>query len=151
MGQEHQSKLFGQETHTFKRPVLISACFLGIPCRWHGRRAKRRDDLIERLMKKFVLVPVCPEQLGGFPTPRSGAYLNGTGAQVLDGELRFIDERTGEDLTEGCVNGSKYVLEIAQIIGAHWAYLKRGSPCCDAGGITGELLNRSGIQVVSVP
>ena len=26
-------------------PVLINACFLGIPCRWHGRRAKRRDAL----------------------------------------------------------------------------------------------------------
>ena len=27
-----------------KEPVLISACFLGIPCRWHGRRAKLRDE-----------------------------------------------------------------------------------------------------------
>ncbi len=151
MGKEHQSRLFRQETQPFKKPVLISACFLGIPCRWHGQRAKRRDDLIERLKKKFVLVPVCPEQMGGFPTPRSGAYLKGTGAQVLDGGLRFIDERTGEDLTERCVNGSKYVLEIAIIIGASWAYLKRGSPCCDHAGITGELLSRGGIQVVSVP
>ena len=151
MGKEHQSRLFRQETQPFKKPVLISACFLGIPCRWHGQRAKRRDDLIERLKKKFVLVPVCPEQMGGFPTPRSGAYLKGTEAQVLDGGLRFIDERTGEDLTERCVNGSKYVLEIAIIIGASWAYLKRGSPCCDHAGITGELLSRGGIQVVSVP
>lgn len=79
MGKEHQSRLFRQETQPFKKPVLISACFLGIPCRWHGQRAKRRDDLIERLKKKFVLVPVCPEQMGGFPTPRSGAYLKGTG------------------------------------------------------------------------
>ena len=49
-------------------PVLVSACFLGIPCRWHGRRAKRRDALLERLKRKYVLVPLCPEQLGGMPT-----------------------------------------------------------------------------------
>ena len=151
MGKEQQSRLFGQEAQPYKEPVLISACFLGIPCRWHGRRAKRRDDLIARLKKQFVLVPVCPEQLGGFPTPRSGAYLKGTGAQVLEGGLRFIDERTGEDLTERSVNGSEYVLELAQIIGARHAYLKGGSPCCDREGITGEILRRGGIQVVRVP
>ena len=46
-------------------PVLISACLLGIPCRWHGRRPKKREKLIERLKKRYVLVPVCPEHLGG--------------------------------------------------------------------------------------
>jgi uncharacterized protein YbbK (DUF523 family) len=50
--------------------VLISACFLGFPCRWHGRSAKRREKLFEKLRKKYTLVPVCPEQLGGMPTPR---------------------------------------------------------------------------------
>ena len=151
MGGEQQSRLFGQEAHAFKEPVLISACLLGLPCRWHGRRAKRRDDLIVRLKKQFILVPVCPEQLGGFPTPRSGAYLKGTGAQVLDGGLRFIDERTGEDLTERSINGSRYALEIARIIGARRAYLKGGSPCCDREGITGEILRRGGVEVVRVP
>lgn len=34
-----------------KEPVLISACLLGIPCRWRGRRAKRRDELTARLQK----------------------------------------------------------------------------------------------------
>jgi uncharacterized protein YbbK (DUF523 family) len=50
-------------------PVLVSACLLGIPCRWHGRRPKRREELIRRLQKRYVLVPICPEQLGGMPTP----------------------------------------------------------------------------------
>ena len=61
-------------------PVLISACFLGIPCRWHGRRAKKREKLLVSLKRKYVLVPICPEQLGGMPTPRTGEMLNGTGA-----------------------------------------------------------------------
>ena len=73
-----------------------SVCFLGIPCRWHRRRAKRRDALLERLKEKYVLVPVCPEQLGGMPTPRSGEYLRGgTGADVLDGRLMSVGEAPG--------------------------------------------------------
>ena len=132
-------------------PVLVSACFLGIPCRWHGRRAKRRDALLERLKKKYVLIPVCPEQLGGMPTPRSGEYLHGgTGADVLDGRLRIRDSATGEDLTDFHVNGSRYSLEIAETVGARRAYLKSGSPCCDRDGVTGELLRRAGIEVVRV-
>jgi uncharacterized protein YbbK (DUF523 family) len=74
-----------------------------------------------------------------------------TGAQVLDAGLRFIDERTGEDLTGRSMAGSEYVLEIARIIGARRAYLKAGSPCCDRDGITDEILRRGGMEVVRVP
>ena len=141
-----------KDCRPYCEPVLVSACFLGIPCRWHGRRAKRRDALLERLKKRCVLVPVCPEQLGGMPTPRSGEYLRGgTGADVLDGRLRIIDTETGRDLTDFHVNGSRYTLEIAQIVGARRAYLKGGSPCCDREGVTGKLLRRAGIRVVRVP
>lgn len=131
-------------------PALISACLLGIPCRWHGRRRKRRDKLIERLQKRYVLVPVCPEQLGGMPTPRGGAYLPGTGAQVLDEGLRFVDPKTGEDLTEAHLDGAKYALEIARIVGARRAYMKSGSPSCDREGITGEVLTRGGVKVIRI-
>jgi len=138
------------ETRSYQEPVLISACFLGIPCRWHGRRAKRRDKLIERLKKKYVLVPVCPEQLGGMPTPRTGEYLQGTGAQVLDQGLRIIVPETGQDTTDYHVNGARYTLELAQIVGAKRAYLKSGSPSCDREGVTGEVLKRAGIKVIKV-
>ena len=131
-------------------PVLISACLLGIPCRWHGRRAKRRDKLIQRLKRKYVLVPVCPEQLGGMPTPRTSETLGGTGAHVLDGGLRIIAPETGEDVTDYHVNGSRYVLEIAEIVGARRAYLKGGSPSCDRDGVTGETLRRGGVRVIRI-
>ena len=131
--------------------VLISACLLGIPCRWHGRRPRRRDALIERLKRRYVLVPVCPEQLGGMPTPRTGETLRGTGADVLDGRLRIVAPETGEDVTRFHVDGARYVLEIARIVGASRAYLKGGSPSCDRDGVTGELLRRNGLAVVRVP
>lgn len=125
-------------------PVLISACLLGIPCRWHGKRPKCRRELIERLKRKYVLAPVCPEQLGGMPTPRTGEYLHGSGAQVLDDGLRIIVTETGQDVTQHHIDGATYVLEIARIIGARRAYLKGGSPSCDREGVAGEVLRRGG-------
>ena len=148
---QSQQELFPDfDCRDYKEPVLISACFLGIPCRWHGRRAKKRDKLIEKLKQKYVLVPVCPEQLGGMPTPRTGEYLEGTGAQVLDEGLRIIAPETGEDVTAYHVNGARYTVELAQVVGAKKAYLKTGSPSCDREGVAGELLSRNGVKVVKV-
>lgn len=145
--------LFPQdEFRSQKEPVLVSACFLGIPCRWHGRRAARRDELLERLKQRHVLVPVCPEQLGGMPTPRTSEALRGwTGAQVLDEGARIIAPETGEDVTRHYILGAECAREIAEIVGARVAYLKGGSPSCDTAGVTGELLNRAGIKTVRVP
>lgn len=141
-----------EEYRANKPPVLISACFLGIPCRWHGRTPKRREELIRKLKEKYTLVPVCPEQLGGMPTPRTGETLNGcTGADVLDRGLRIIAPETGEDVTHYHVDGAKHTCTIAEIVGAERACLKGGSPSCDRDGVTGEVLRRAGIVVVRVP
>ncbi|MGA2065270.1 MAG: DUF523 domain-containing protein [Thermoguttaceae bacterium] len=131
-------------------PVLVSACLLGIPCRWHGRRPKKRGELLRRLQQRYVLVPICPEQLGGMPTPRTSETLHGTGAQVLDGGLPIIAPETGEDVSHFHVNGARYALEIAEIVGARRAYLKGGSPSCDRQGVAGEVLARGGIKVVRI-
>ena len=98
------------------------------------------------------MVPVCPEQLGGMATPRTGETLKGgTGAQVLDEGLRIIAPETGEDVTHYHVNGAKHTLTIAETVGAERAYLKGGSPSCDREGVTGEALQRAGITVIRVP
>ncbi|MFA5252087.1 MAG: DUF523 domain-containing protein [Phycisphaerae bacterium] len=141
--------LFDCQTNT--EPVLISACLLGIPCRWHGYKPKKREKLIESLKKRYVLVPVCPEQLGGMPTPRTGEKLKGSGADVLDGKLRIIAPETGQDVTIFHVNGAKYTLEIAKIVVVNRAYLKGGRPSCDKEGVTGEMLKRKGVKVIRVP
>jgi len=85
------------------------------------------------------------------PTPRTGETLDGTGAQVLDQGLRIIAPETGQDVTEFHVNGAKYTLEIAEIVGARRACMKGGSPSCDRDAVTGEVLRRAGITVVRVP
>jgi hypothetical protein len=69
------------------------------------------------LKKRYVLVPICPEQLGGMPTPRTGEKLHGTGAQVLDEGLRVIAPETGKDVTGFHVNGAEYALaQLPQLV-----------------------------------
>lgn len=52
---------------------LCSACLLGVKCRYDSND-KQNDKVIE-LAKQETLIPVCPEQLGGLPTPREPAEL----------------------------------------------------------------------------
>lgn len=47
--------------------LLISACLLGISCRYDGR-SKPLPQLDRLLQSDCHLVPICPEILGGLPT-----------------------------------------------------------------------------------
>ena len=62
--------------------ILVSACLLGIPCRYDG--AGKADPAIEKLRQGgHTLIPVCPEILGGLPTPRPPAE------RLPDGRVPF--------------------------------------------------------------
>jgi uncharacterized protein YbbK (DUF523 family) len=85
------------------------------------------------------------------PTPRTGETLEGaTEAEVVDEDVRIIAPETMEDVTDFHINGVRYTLELAEIIGTKRAYLKSGSPSCDREGLTGEPLQRAGIKVIRV-
>ena len=49
--------------------VLVSACLLGVSCRYDGR--SKGHPLAGELLKKHMAIPVCPEILGGLSTPRA--------------------------------------------------------------------------------
>ena len=95
-------------------------------------------------------IPVCPEQLGGLPTPRPPADLiGGDGFQVLDGRARVLT-RNGEDLTEAFIRGARQVLLLAEMMDIDLAFLKSGSPSCGTtplAGVTTALLQRHGVTV----
>ena len=63
--------------------LLISACLLGCCCRYDG--ASKVHPLAEALAQHYDLVPVCPEQLGGLPTPRPPAERQGDRVMTRDG------------------------------------------------------------------
>jgi uncharacterized protein YbbK (DUF523 family) len=136
---------------------LISACLLGIDCRYDGGNCRSEEAL--GLIDSVDLVPVCPEQLGGLPTPRPGADIHGgDGYDVLDGSARVVSD-DGTDVTAEFINGARQVLKIARLYGASTALLKQRSPSCGCGqicrgtdvvpgdGVTAALLKREGLQV----
>ncbi|GAB4340410.1 MAG: DUF523 domain-containing protein [Desulfobulbaceae bacterium] len=107
---------------------LVSACLTGLCTRYDGL-SRPSAACMERLAG-HCWIPVCPEQLGGLPTPRTPADLvGGDGADVLVGNARVID-RQGRDVTEVFVHGARQCLEIARAQGVTTALLKSGSPSC---------------------
>ena len=138
-------------------PVIVSACLLGLSTRYDGKDALNEEALSS--LKGRPIVPVCPEQLGGLPTPRLKAAIdNGDGADVLSGLSRVMDE-AGEDVTTKFIKGAKDTLKIALLTGAGEAYLKEKSPSCGSSiicrgdecvkgmGVTAALLVKEGIAV----
>lgn len=141
---------------------LVSACLLGLCTRYDG--GNNRNDQVLRFCADHLCVPVCPEQLGGLPTPRPAAEINGgDGAAVLDHKCAVLD-RTGADVTSAFKLGAEQVLLLARLYSVRGAVLKSRSPSCGSGqihdgsfqdhhidgdGVTAALLKRSGIAVHS--
>ncbi len=141
---------------------LCSACLLGIKCAWDGKGRHENRGVIA-LSKREPLLPVCPEQLGGLPTPRPNAEIRGgSGEGVLDGKARVLDRR-GEDVTGQFLKGAREALGVARALGAGGFIGKQGSPSCGCGkiydgtfsgklirgdGVTAALLKRYGIKTI---
>jgi uncharacterized protein YbbK (DUF523 family) len=121
-----------------RRVIMVSACLLGLPTRYDGK-SKPFDHVI-RLAEKYTLVPFCPEQLGGLPTPRPRSEINGN---------RVINEM-GEDVTKNFLRGAKISVKIAEIVKPLVIILKSKSPSCGLrkvhdGSFTGRLVEGIGI------
>jgi len=130
--------------------ILISACLLGVRCRYDG--ASKVHPEVQALMERHTLVPVCPEQLGGLPTPRIPAERQG----------ETVRTREGGDVTEAYCRGAEEVLRLCRVFGCEAAVLKERSPSCGSGeiydgsftgtltagdGVTAQLLKAHGIPV----
>lgn len=143
--------------------AIISACLLGVRCRYDG--GDSRNEIAIEQQKTYKLIPVCPEESGGLPTPRSPAEIvGGDGNDVLDGKAKVITAE-GIDVTDAYLKGALHALEVAQSNRATHVILKARSPSCGCGdiydgtfsgtltsgdGVTTALLKRHGITVTSV-
>ena len=146
---------------------LVSACLIGVNCRYNGEN--RLNDKVMELLKHEELIPVCPEQLGGLPTPRERSGIsNGSGDDVIDGKSKLYNIK-GEDVTQSFVKGAHEVLQIARLYGIEDAILKQRSPSCGCGetqqmkyengkyvysvvkgdGVTAALLKRNNIRIIT--
>ena len=133
-----------------KEKLLISACLLGIGCRYDGGRVRKIDHTA--LMERYELIPICPEIYGGLPTPRIPSERIGDRVMMKD----------GTDVTENYNRGMEHTVMVAEALGARIALLKAKSPSCGKGfiydgsfssrlvegnGVTAEHLLRLGFEV----
>ena len=130
---------------------LVSACLLGLKTRYDGRSLT--SAACAKAVAGGICIPVCPEQLGGFPTPRTAADLvGGDGYEVLAGRARVVT-RNGLDVTGNFIQGARQVLEIARQQDITRVFLKAGSPSCGLFpniGVTAALLQAEGYAVVEM-
>lgn len=131
--------------------VLISSCLLGIPCRWHGKKLYL-STFIKKYQKENPLsniIHVCPETLGGLPTPRPPVKrLKG---RVYETCVEKLNRKnvTGKDISTYFIKGAEKTLKIAIENNIKLAILCNWSPSCDKSGITGKLLIANGIEIIN--
>lgn len=111
-------------------PVLVSACLIGVPCRYDGKSCRR--PRIQALILKGGLIFACPEQLGGLSTPRAKSRRRG----------RRVLTALGRDVTAEFVRGAEAFIRIARRFKVRKVYLKTRSPSCGERGIVRGLLPR---------
>lgn len=133
-----------------KKNLLVSACLLGIPCRYDGKSVPR--VAISELSEHFNLIPICPEIYGGLPTPRTPSERVGDRVVMRD----------GSDVTANFLRGAEAAYLLASETNTTLALLKEKSPSCgkgriydgsfsgsltDGDGYTAEYLAARGIRV----
>ena len=131
--------------------ILVSACLLGEPCRYDGK--SKPCERVIALKDTYNLIPICPEVMGGLPTPRTPSEICGERVLMKD----------GCDVTENYNRGAQKALAIARENACTVAILKEKSPSCGSGlihngsfdgglvegdGITTLLLKQNGIRVL---
>lgn len=136
-----------------KKKALISACLLGVNCKYNGGNNCLPIEKLQRLMSDYELIPICPEAYGGLKTPRFPAER--VGDRVIN--------TNGEDVSEQYEKGAEAAVHLAKIFGAKTAFLKEKSPSCGCGriydgsfgrslthgdGVTAEKLKQLGITII---
>ena len=135
-----------------KRKIIVSACLLGLPCRYDGKSKPNKN--IIALSEKYDLIPVCPEMDGGLPTPRVPSERKGD----------IVLMRDGRDVTANYKRGAEIALRACRDNFVDIAILKARSPSCgkgkiydgsfsgklvDGNGVTAELLINNGVTVIT--
>jgi len=141
--------------------ILVSACLLGLCTRYDG--SSSISQKVVKICKTKCCIPVCPEQLAGFPTPRPPMEFKGGDAEyVLKGRAKIVRVESGEDVTAEMLRGAREALKLWESSGKiAYAILKERSPSCgvnkvyvdgkvvDGTGVFAYLLKNKGVKVYS--
>ncbi len=136
--------------------LLISACLLGLSCRYDGKAKGLDKEIISALNEKYALIPFCPEIYGGLPTRRQPSEI------VRSFKNISVVTESGKDVTRQYLKGAEEALKLCRLLGCKKALLKANSPSCGIEkvydgsfsrnlikgmGITAALLSDDGIEL----
>lgn len=136
-----------------KEKILVSSCLLGLNCRYDGGNNYSKE--VEEFLKNYEVIPICPEIMGGLPTPRTPS----------ERQADRVINKDGKDVTEQYEKGARECLFLAQKYDVKKALLKLRSPSCgskeiydgtfshtiiEGDGVTAELFKKNGIEVISI-
>lgn len=142
--------------------VLVSACIAGVKCKFNGSHSV--VPAVAEMVRRGKAITICPELLGGLPTPRPSLEIQGgSGYDVHKGKAR-VKTADGQDVTEEFCKGAQMVLALAKELQPELIILKENSPSCGSNrikdgsftgkrikgaGVTAALLMQSGFKVTS--
>lgn len=133
--------------------IAVSACLLGENCKYNG--GNNRDEAVLEFVKGHKVIPVCPEVMGGLPTPRIPSEI--CGDEVINREGFSVDRQFRE--------GARKALEAVTEAGAELVILQSRSPSCGVlniydgsfsgttipgKGIFARLLEENGFKMIDV-
>lgn len=136
-----------------REKILVSGCLLGLNCKYDGGNNYSKE--IDEFLKDYEVIPICPEIMGGLPTPRVAAERVGNKVITKD----------GRDVTEQFRKGAEECLYLAKKYNVKKALLKMKSPSCgnekiydgtfshkviDGDGVTAELLKNNGVEIITI-
>ncbi len=142
-----------------KKMYFVSACLVGENCRYDGNNSYSKKVMEFLSGKEYIAL--CPEELGGLPTPRApSSFRGGTGEEVLLSDAKIIDANKVERTNE-FIKGAERSLSTIKEKGITHAILKERSPSCgvrevylkgeivEGMGVTAALLKRESIVILS--
>lgn len=133
--------------------IAVSACLLGENCKYNG--GNNYNAKLKAFLEGHEVIGVCPEVLGGLPTPRDSS-------EIVDGVVRHKD---GTSVDAEFRKGAEISLEMVKDMGAELVILQSRSPSCGVDiiydgtfsktlipgdGVFVKLLKEHGIRVMDV-
>lgn len=133
--------------------IAVSACLLGENCKYNG--GNNYSEKVSQFVEGHELILVCPEVLGGLPTPRESA-------EIVNG---IVSHKGGTSVDAEFRRGAEMALKIVKDNQVDMVVLQSRSPSCGVnqiydGSFTGKLipgqglftalLKKNGIKVIDV-
>lgn len=133
--------------------IMVSACLMGENCKYNG--GNNLNEKVLNYVKGHQVITVCPEVMGGLPTPRIPAEIVNNVVTTKDGRNVDKEFRTGAEMA----------LQIAKENQIDLVVLQSRSPSCspkqiydgsfsgkkiEGQGIFAKLLIENGFRVIDV-